>query len=77
MKRYTPSETDRKLYPPASLMKCVCGVSFAPRASSPEDNPERCLACNRQNWSVLFRHVDPRPAAEVVKISRGRGRGRA
>lgn len=67
MKRrsYAPTETDLALNPKRLIFKCSCGVSFADRGerNSDEDDPEKCLTCNRKAWSKLWE----KPAEEKVE----------
>jgi hypothetical protein len=54
---YAPTETHNALYPKADLAKCSCGVLFVRSLQgSEEDDPDKCLPCNRRNWSRLFKN---------------------
>lgn len=56
MKRrpYVPTETHLALHPDSGLLTCSCGVRFSPRPDAGEDDPDRCLTCNRKAWSIRF-----------------------
>lgn len=70
---YAPSETHLALHPPSELLLCKCGVSFRPRPETAEDNPKKCLSCNRKSWSVLFPAQEEKPKTQVVPIRGRRG----
>lgn len=56
-RRYQPSETHVALHPARELLTCSdCKVKFAARPTTDhdEDDPGKCLTCNRSSWSKLF-----------------------
>lgn len=67
---YSPTETHLALHPQMGLLlKCKCGVMFVPRKrNSHEDNPRKCLTCNRQKWSKLVAHNVPVSAQNKAHV---------
>lgn len=61
---YVRTETHDALHPETGLKTCDCGTRFKPRPENGEDDPEKCLACNRKGWSVLFGY-DPDEVKET------------
>lgn len=58
-RRYQPSETHIALHPARELLTCSnpdCKVKFAARPTTDhdEDDPGKCLKCNRSSWSKLW-----------------------
>lgn len=76
-RQYTPSETHLALHPPSVMIKCSCGVSFTSRPETEEDDPDKCLSCNRRGWSVLFPAQEEKPKTQVVPIRGRRGQNPA
>lgn len=80
---YIPSETHHALYPAQAMSTCVeCGVRFVLRSTIPhldsgDDDPEKCLSCNRRSWSRLFNNNQPvdnkgEGEGDVVSIKRSK-----